>query len=224
MSMPVIAGPRNGITVEKIEQEINKSPLRTEISGLNFSGRSNIVIEGIDFRINRTGNKQCIISDCRDVIVRRCIFGNKTTLGQGLNVVGAKTKRVIVEYCIFENMTFTDDNGGEPLRFGLSPYSGISFECIVRNCIFRGLNSDPEAISNKSCRNTFEDNFFLNNKSNVTIRHGGLATIQHNYFKTRGGIRLHGYGNKALYNCFEGHGVEKVFDNNGKEESFEESF
>lgn len=226
MSTPVIeiAGPRNGITVEKIEQEIKKSPLKTQTSGLQYSDKSKIVIEGYDFRIDSTGNKQCSISNCQDITIRRCIFGNKTTLGQGLNITGANTKRVLVEYCIFENMTFTDDNGGEPLRFGLSPFSGISYESIVRNCIFRGLNSDPEAISNKSCRNVFEDNFFINNKSNVTVRHGGLATIQHNYFKGRGGIRLHGYGNVARYNCFEGHGVDKFYDKNGVEEPFNETF
>ena len=222
----IVAGPRNGITIEKIENEImNSKPLTVvKDSGKSYNGKKNITIEGFDFRVDEDGGKQCAVTDCENVTIRRCIFGNKKTLGQALNIVGSKTKKVIVEFCIFENMSYTEANGAEPLRLGTSDSSGCIFECIVRNCIFRNLNSDPENISIKSCKNIIEDNFFINNKSNVTVRHGGLATIRHNYFRGRGGVRLHGYGNKVLFNCFEGHGVEKFVDKNGKEEKFEDSW
>jgi hypothetical protein len=208
----VIAGPRNGITAEKIEQNIKNAKLQKITSGKSYKGKKNITIQGFDFRSNDDGGKQCAVTDCENITIKNCIFGNKTTLGQGLNVTGPKTKKVTIENCIFENMSYTESNGAEPCRLGNSQFSGISFECTVRNCIFRNLNSDPEAISIKSCKNVIEDNFFFNNKSNVTVRHGGLTTIQHNYFKGTGGVRLHGYGNKVLYNCFE--------DNATKEDSF----
>jgi Chondroitinase B len=208
---PVVAGPRK-ITIQQIEQEIKKSPLQVLTSPKSFEGKSGIVIEGFDFRkLNKSGEKQCSVTNCQNVTIRRCIFGNKTTLGQGLNIVGARTKNITVEYCIFEKMTFTEDNGGEPLRFGVSNQSGINFDSTVKFCIFRGLSSDPEAISIKSCGNTVEDSFFVDNRSNVTVRHGGKNTIRHNLFTGRGGIRIHGYGNRAVWNCF---------DDNQEEDSF----
>lgn len=199
----VIAGPR--ITITQIEQEIKKSPLQVLTTPKSYSGKSNITIEGFDFRqLNTRNQKQCNVTDCQNVTIRRCVFGKKTTLGQGLNITGAKTKNIIVEYCIFEDMSFTESNGGEPCRLGYSQHSGISFNCTVRNCIFRNLRSDPETISIKTCGNLIEDNYFIDNKSNVTVRHGGLSTISHNLFRgPTNGVRIHGYGNKVLCNCFE---------------------
>ena len=205
-----IAGPTNGITAEKIEAEINKrqlTPVRD--GGKSFSGKESITVEGFDFTTNKGGEKQLAITDCEDVTIRYCKFRNKSTLGQGLNVTGAKTKRVVIEYCLFENFTYKESNGGEPCRLGNSQFSGCIFECIVRNCIFRNLTSDPEAISIKSCNNLIENNFFINNKSNVCVRHGGLTTVRHNFFTGTNGVRLHGYGNKVEYNCFANNSNEE---------------
>lgn len=198
----IVAGPRNGITAEKIEQEINSRKL-TPSGSKSYSNKSKITIEGFDFSTDESGGKQLSVTNCQDVTVRYCKFRNKTTLGQGLNIVGGNTKRVTVEYCIFENFSFTADNGGEPFRFGLSQYSGCVYECVIRKCIFRNCKSDPEVISLKSSKNTVEDNFFIGNKANVTVRHGGLDTIRHNYFNGSGGVRVHGYGSYVGYNCFE---------------------
>lgn len=206
----IVAGPRNGITVKKIEDEIFKKPLERPKSGMSVKGKKNTVIEGLDFRgLNEDGGKQLAISDCEELTIRRCAFGKKTTLGVALNITGAKLKRVIVEYCLFEDMTYTESNGGEPCRLGNSQFSGCVFESTVRKSIFRNLKSDPEAISIKSVGNTVEDCFFIANNANVTVRHGGMTTIHHNYFQTSGGIRLHGYGNKVKYNAFENFGTDR---------------
>lgn len=203
-------GPR--VTLQQIKDEIHKEPL-TEVSasGKKFSGKKNITIEGFDFTVNKTDVKMCTVTDCENVTIRRCIFRDKDTLGVALNVTGAKTKKVLIEYCLFENLTFDDDNGGEPLRLGISQHSGCIFECTVRNCIFRKLEADPETISIKSCNNIVEDCYFINNKSNVTVRHGGLAKIRHNYFKDKGGIRLYGYGNEISNNLFEDNPGEEKY-------------
>lgn len=203
-------GPR--VTLRQIEDEINKEPLtKVSSSGKKFSGKKNITVEGFDFTVNKSDVKMCTVTDCESVTIRRCIFRDKDTLGVALNVTGAKTKKVLIEYCLFENLTFDDDNGGEPLRLGNSQHSGCIFESTVRNCIFRNLAADPETISIKSCKNIVEDCYFINNKSNVTVRHGGLATIRHNYFKGRGGIRLYGHGNEIFNNLFEDNPGEEKY-------------
>ncbi len=203
-------GPR--VTLRQIEDEINKAPLtRVSTSSKKFTNKKNITIEGFDFTVNKADVKMCTVTDCENVTIRRCIFRDKDTLGVALNVTGVKTKKVLIEYCLFENLTFDDDNGGEPLRLGNSQHSGCIFECTVRNCIFRNLAADPETISIKSCKNTVEDCYFMNNKSNVTVRHGGLATIRHNYFKEKGGIRLYGYGNEITNNLFEDNPGEEKY-------------
>jgi Chondroitinase B len=197
-----MAGAR--VTLKEIEDEINKSPLQeVKDSGKSFKDKQNITIEGFDFTVNKSDVKQCVLTDCENVTIRRCKFRDKSTLGVALNITGAKTKKVIVEYCIFENLSFSDDNGGEPLRLGNSQYSGCNFECTVRKCIFRNLAADPETISIKSAKNIVEDCYHINNASMITVRHGGLAIIRFNTFQGKGGIRLLGYGNKVHDNLFE---------------------
>lgn len=194
------AGAR--VTIKEIEEEVFKSPLtKVTNKGRKSSGQKNTKIEGFDF-LNSEGKdlKMLNVTDCQDVIVRRCRFAGKNLVDVALNVTGADTKRVIIEYCIFENMTSNVSNGGEPIRLGNSQHSGVRFECIVRKCIFRNLNADPETISLKSVGNEVCDNYFIDNKSMVTVRHGGLNKIHHNTFEGNNGVRLLGYGNVAELN------------------------
>jgi hypothetical protein len=204
-----MAGPRNGITLEKIEQEINSKQLKSVKKNHEpIEKKKNITIECLDFTADDAKDedgKQLNIKNCEEVTIQYCKFRKKTTEGQGLNIVGDETKKITVQYCIFEDFSFPGENGGEPLRVGESKYSGCIYEdCVVKNCIFRNLTSDPECISIKAANITIEDNFFINNdESNLTVRQGGLAKIQHNYFKGLNGVRIHGYGNYVGYNCFE---------------------
>jgi len=209
----MIAGPRNGITWKKIEEEIEKRNLR---SGRNFrlpSRRNGVItIESYDFT-QRSGEKQLNLEGKHDVIIQYCKFGNKSTHGQGLNIAGKDTRNVTVQYCIFEDFSYSGDNEGEPLKIGDSQDSSQIFECKVKNNIFRKCKQDdPELISIKACKNTIEDNFFIDNKEcNVTVRHGGLNRIEHNYFKGSNGVRIHGRGNYVGYNCFEDNKEEGKF-------------
>ena len=203
-----VAGPRN-ITIEEIEQEI-KSRHLTNVTRNHepVTNKHNRKIENLDFTADdadeNDGKQLNIKEDCSEITIQYCKFRGKTTLGQGLNIVGKNTKKITVQYCIFEDFSFSGGtNGGEPLRVGESQYSGCVYECVIKNNIFRNLTSDPECISIKSCKNTIEDNFFIGNRGNVTVRQGGLTNIQHNYFKGNNGVRIHGYGNYVGYNCFE---------------------
>jgi hypothetical protein len=198
-----MAGAR--VTLKEIEDEVNKSSLqKIKDQSKSFSNKSDTtIVEGFDFSVNGKDVKMCNVTDCQNVIIRGCKFSGTNMLDVALNIRGAKTKKVIVEYCIFENMDTDLDNGGEPLRLGNSEFSGCSFESIVRKCIFRNLKADPETISIKSANNIVEDCYHINNNSMITVRHGGLAEIRFNTFQGKGGVRLLGYGNKVHDNLFE---------------------
>jgi hypothetical protein len=189
------------ITLKEIEDEVFKSPLTPVIDkGEKATDKRRVKIEGFDFTNNGKDLKMLAVSNCEDIVITRCRFSGKDLVDVALNIDGADTKRVIIEYCIFENMTSKVSNGGEPIRLGNSARSGCFFDCIVRKCIFRNLNADPETISLKSADNEVCDNYFIDNTSMVTVRHGGLAKIHHNTFIGNHGIRLLGYGNVCSYN------------------------
>lgn len=199
------AGPRNGITMEKIEEKLKdlnkvKSPREANEEGE--------VIEGLDFDFQDWSggdSKMLRVKPGSDgVIIRRCRFRNKSNKDPALVI--ADSKNVVVEDCIFENMKGEDKR--EAIRIGDSKESGLSLKCTVRRCIFRNNKGDPEIISIKSAENIVEDCFFINNDGNVTVRHGGLAVIRHNYFEGKNGVRIHGYGNRVEYNCFKDNSAE----------------
>lgn len=197
------AGAR--VTLKEIEDTVNVNSLtRVVDKGKSLSGKKNQKIEGYNFT-NTSGKaiKMLSVSNCQDILIRRCRFQGVNLTDVMLSIDGAKTKRIIVEYCIFERSTSKTSNGGEPLRIGLSKRSGCTFACIVRKCIFRDLKADPETISIKSAGNVVEDCYFINNKSMLTVRHGGYAIIHHNTFEGNNGVRLLGYGNKVAYNLFK---------------------
>jgi hypothetical protein len=197
-----MAGAR--ATLKEIEDEVNKSSLqKVKNEGKSFKDKKGTTIEGFDFSVDGKDLKMCNVRNCEDVVIRRCKFSGTNMKDVALNIAGAKTKKVIVEYCIFENMDTDLKNGGEPLRLGNSEYSGCSFECTVRKCIFRNLKADPETISIKSANNIVEDCYHINNESMITVRHGGLATIRFNTFQGKGGVRLLGCENKVHDNLFE---------------------
>ena len=196
-----MAGAR--VTLKAIEDEVNKSPLqKVEDKNKPFKDEKNKTIEGFDFSVNGKNLKMCTVTDCQDVVIRRCKFSGKNLKEVALHITGAKTKRVTVEFCIFENMDTDLNNGGEPFRLGNSQFSGCIYECTVRKCIFRNLKADAETISIKSAKNIVEDCYHINNDSMITVRHGGLAEIRFNTFQGKGGVRLLGFGNKVHDNLF----------------------
>ena len=143
------------------------------------------------------------LSNCQDCKIEGCKFHDKNTKGLGLKIAGENTKRVHVDNCEFFKLTFSDANGGEPMRIGNSHSSGVWFDCLVTNCYFHDLAADPETISIKSCGNKVEFNTQENCKSSFVIRHGGFTTIRNNLFKGEGGIRIYGYGNVIENNHFQ---------------------
>lgn len=207
----IVAGPRNGLkTMKEIEQNLNDLKERDSPKEAEKEGE---VIERIDFNFegkSRDSSKSKMLRvkpNSEGVIIRRCRFRNKANEDPAL-VIAAKN--VVVEECIFENMKGEDKR--EAIRIADDGRdSGVSLNCTIRRCIFRNNSGDDEVISIKSANNTIEDCFFINNGSdeddevsgNVTVRHGGLTKIRHNYFEGKNGVRIYGYGNRVEFNCFK---------------------
>lgn len=169
--------------------------------GLSLSGKSDVLIRNCDFSYDKSDTTMLTLSNCKGFRVENCKFHSKRTKGLGLKIAGTGSGEVVG--CEFYDLTFSDANGGEPVRIGNSHSSGVTFKVTFRDNYFHNLAADPETISIKCVGATVEYNTFENNKSNVTVRHGGFATIRNNLFKGSGGIRVYGYGNVIENNHFQ---------------------
>jgi hypothetical protein len=199
-----IAGPKNGLkAMEEIKQDLTND--LTEVKSTKKATKKDKVIEGLDFNFedkSRRAERSYMLyvpKECDGIKIRRCRFRNKANEGPALAI--SISKNVVVEDCIFENIT--GENEREVIRIGDGYESGLSLKCRVRRCIFRKNSGDPEIISIKSANNIVEDCFFIDNNGNLAVRHGGLTKIRHNYFEGNNGVRIHGYGNNVEYNCFK---------------------
>jgi hypothetical protein len=201
----IVAGPSNGLkTMEELDERLRNG--LTRVTRPDESDSAGQVIERKDYDFNG-GNGRMLRVRHDNVKIRNCKF--RKNRGEPVLVI-ANSKNVEIEDCIFEDITAGGGTNREPLRIGEDGgESGLSLECKVRRCIFRNNSADKEIISIKSANNTIEDCFFINNEGNVTVRHGGLTKIRHNYFLGKNGVRIYGYGNRVEYNCFE--------DNSGSE-------
>jgi len=188
-------------TDEQWSEVIEDKEFKTE--GLSRSNKSKVLIKNCDFSVNESERTMLSLSNCQDCRVEGCKFHDKDTKGVGLKIAGEHTKRIVVDDCEFYNLTYDQENGGEPIRIGNSHSSGVWFDCTVRNCYFHNLKADPETVSIKSCGNVIEDCRHENCRSSFVIRHGGFAKIRNNRFKGEGGIRIYGYGNEITGNRFK---------------------
>lgn len=102
-------------------------------------------------------------------------------------------------------------NGGETLRIGDSKTSMRKADCLVEGNLFYRCDGETEAISNKSCGNTYRKNFFMETQGTLTLRHGNDCLVEGNQFYGKGraqtgGIRVIGEGHRILKNYL--HGLE----------------
>lgn len=171
--------------------------------GLTLTNCKNATIKNCDFSYDASGKDMLVLSDCQNCKIQDSKFHDKKTKGLALKITGSKTKGHTIERCEFFKLTYSDANGGEPIRLGNSDTSGCFFNCTVRDNYFHDLAADPETVSSKTCGNIIENNRHENCKSSFVVRHGGLCTIQNNQFQGEGGIRIYGYGNKITGNHFK---------------------
>ena len=191
--------------MKKISAKKNQTILENQTISdpVRISDCENCNIVNCDFSSNVSGEAMLHLSDCRGCTVSKCKFHDKNTIGVALKLDGPKSKDNIIEDSEWSKLTFSEHNGGEPIRLGNSRVSHLFFNTIVRNCRFKGLRADRETISIKSCGNTVEHCRQENCKSSFVVRHGHTNTIQDNDFVGEGGIRVYGIGNKILRNHFK---------------------
>jgi poly(beta-D-mannuronate) lyase len=99
-------------------------------------------------------------------------------------------------------------NGGETIRVGDSKTASLDGKCIVEQNLFERCNGETECISNKSCRNIYRENTFLEVSGTLTLRHGNACLVERNTFlgnnaRGTGGIRIIGEDHVVRNNYLE---------------------
>lgn len=195
-----------------------------------LSGSSDVTISGFAFRQRTTLD---VPPDCRRirltrndfqladleglhwVMVRadystidRNEFHGKSTLGIYLGIEGPGTdgmaRGVHITRNYFRDHTFPGDNGGEPIRLGVSPRALSTAGAVVEFNLFERANGDPEAISVKSSGNTIRHNTIRDSLGGIVLRHGNATRVEGNYLLSgENGIRIYGNDHLIVNNYVE---------------------
>jgi poly(beta-D-mannuronate) lyase len=135
-------------------------------------------------------------------------FHDKSTLGIYLGVEGAGTDQmaagVRIHHNYFRDHTFPGDNGGEPIRLGVSPRALSTAGAVVEFNLFERANGDPEAVSVKSSGNTVRHNTIRDSLGGIVLRHGNGTRVEGNYLLSgENGIRIYGNDHLIVNNYLE---------------------
>ncbi len=100
-------------------------------------------------------------------------------------------------------------NGAEAIRIGTSHRSMQDSETLVEYNLFERQDGEVEIISNKSGKNVYRGNTFVESTGSLTLRHGNGALVEGNYFfgngkPESGGVRIIGEDHRVVGNYFEG--------------------
>ena len=154
--------------------------------------------------------------------VQYCSFQDKRDRGALLVVWFDEgvTPNHTIQYNHFTRPTvLIDPNDGDPaneqetIRVGDSANSLSDGKVTVKNNYFyRCWGESAEVVSNKSCANTYANNYFQECKGTLTLRHGNNCTVEGNYFygfdgeglvEESGGVRVIGEDHTVRGNHFE---------------------
>ncbi|MEU3460410.1 polysaccharide lyase 6 family protein [Streptomyces sp. NPDC006733] len=162
-----------------------------------------------DFQHADTGDPYWLVVRADNSKIDRNHFHNKTTAGIFLVVDGSGSTAMAQNLQIFRNHfsdhTFTGDNGGEPIRLGVSGRALSTAGAYVEYNLFERCNGDPEAISVKSSGNTVRYNTIRDSRGGIVLRHGNRTRVEGNYL-TGGidGIRIYGNDHVIVNNYLSG--------------------
>jgi poly(beta-D-mannuronate) lyase len=99
-------------------------------------------------------------------------------------------------------------NGAEIIRVGTSEWSmRESFTTVEQNFFYR-CDGEHEVISNKSCRNVYRGNTFVECQGALVLRHGNDNLVDGNFFfgngrEKTGGVRVIGERQRVVNNYFQ---------------------
>ncbi|SDW47273.1 poly(beta-D-mannuronate) lyase [Amycolatopsis xylanica] len=144
-----------------------------------------------------------------DTKVDRNHFHHKTTLGVMLCVEGDNDTDMAQGVQIYRNYfsdhSYAGDNGGEPIRLGISKRALSVAGAKVEYNLFERANGDPEAISVKSSGNTIRNNTIRNSVGGIVLRHGNGTRVESNYILNgKEGIRIYGNDHVIVNNYVSG--------------------
>ncbi|MEV4776038.1 polysaccharide lyase 6 family protein [Microbacterium sp. LWH12-1.2] len=139
----------------------------------------------------------CVMVRADNTVIEYNHFHGKSTLGIFLGVEGAGStemaENVHIHHNYFSDHSFAGDNGGEPIRLGVSPRALSSAHALVEFNLFERTNGDPEAISVKSSDNTIRFNTMRDSGGGIVLRHGNRTVVESNHIiRGQRGIRIYG--------------------------------
>ncbi|MFE0734841.1 polysaccharide lyase 6 family protein [Streptomyces sp. NPDC058855] len=197
----VLQGSRGFVFDDSSDITISGFALRQSTSMVIPVGSTRIRLTRNDLRFADLTGLDWVIVQGDDVKIDRNHFHHKTTEGIFLRVDGPGTtgmaQRLHVLRNHFSDHSFAGDNGGEPIRLGVSSRALTPAHALVEYNLFERCDGDPETVSVKSSDNTVRYNTVRDSLGGIVLRHGNRTTVAGNHIVGgHDGIRV--YGNDHL--------------------------
>jgi poly(beta-D-mannuronate) lyase len=166
--------------------------------------------EDADFAVKEKENRWIGLYGTSNQVDRCTVLGKKnkgTTLVVWLGESDTGGHRILHNY--FGERPRLGKNGGETIRIGDSKTSMMKAECLVEGNYFFRCDGETECISNKSCGNIYQGNWFVETQGTLTLRHGNDCLVEGNFFfgqgrPQTGGIRVIGERHRVVGNFLAG--------------------
>ncbi|MEV0092901.1 polysaccharide lyase 6 family protein [Streptomyces sp. NPDC050738] len=218
----IVAQSRGGVVLTGKQSFVFSDSSWVTISGFAFRQSTTLEVPTscTGIRLTRNDFQLADISGLHWVMIRgndskidRNHFHNKSQLGIMLGVEGEPPVNgdgdiatgVVIFKNYFSDHSFTGDNGGEPIRLGVSPYALSTAGATVELNLFERCNGDPEAISVKSSGNFVRRNTIRDSKGGIVLRHGNSTTVDSNWILDgEEGIRIYGNNHVIANNYVSG--------------------
>ncbi|MET7283947.1 polysaccharide lyase 6 family protein [Kribbella sp. NPDC005582] len=215
------AETKGGVTLTGTKSFVFSNSSNITISGFIFKQTTSLDLAATASRIRLTRNEfalgsaasHSVVVRGNDVKIDRNIFRDKTTVGCYLVIDGPTNdpaneniaQRTYILRNHFRDHSFSGDNGGEPIRLGVSSRALADADATVEYNLFERVNGDPEAISIKSSGSTIRYNTIRSSKGGIVLRHGNGNRIESNYILGgENGIRIYGNDHLIVNNYVDG--------------------
>lgn len=204
--LTIMAASIGGVTLTGSQSFRFENAHDIVISGFVFTQSTTIEIAATCTAITLSRNEfaladvegmHCMMVRADDTVIEYNHFHGKSTLGIFLGIEGANAtemaENVHIHHNYFSDHSFAGDNGGEPIRLGVSPRALSSAYATVEYNLFERTNGDPEAISVKSSDNVIRYNTIRDSGGGIVLRHGNRTRVESNHIiRGERGIRIYG--------------------------------
>ncbi|MFB7864236.1 chondroitinase-B domain-containing protein [Streptomyces sp. NPDC056069] len=212
----IVAESRGGVVLQGARSFVFADSSNIVISGFALRQSTTLEIPASCPRIRLTRNDlrfadvtglDWVLVRGDDAKIDRNHFHDKTTQGIFLVVDGpgatAMAQRLTVLRNHFSDHGYGGENGGEPIRLGVSARALSSANAVVEYNLFERCDGDPETISVKSSDNTVRYNTVRDSRGGIVLRHGNRTTVAGNHLLGGGeGVRLYGNDHLVVNNYF----------------------